>query len=60
MKKEFIKPELAVSIFDMENIVTDSVVPEQTNLQSVTDSLNAKLNSAGGTNGGVAKITLTW
>lgn len=58
MKKEFIKPELAVSIFNMENIVTDSVVP--TNEDSVTTSLTSEMNAAGVTNGGMAKITLTW
>ncbi len=58
MKKEFIKPELAVSIFDMENIVTDStVVP--TNKESVTNSLS-EIMSGGGTNGGISNLVLDW
>ena len=59
MKKEFIKPEIAVSNFDMENIVTDSVIP--TNRSVVSSSLDAKMNSeSGAANGGIADIILEW
>lgn len=60
MKKEFIKPEMAVSKFDMENIVTDSTVGQDTNKGFVTESLSAEMDSAGASNGGIANITLTW
>lgn len=55
MKKEFLKPEINISKFDMENIVTVS------NLAQVTDDLNASLNDAtGATNGGISTVSIVW
>ncbi len=55
MKKEFLKPEISISKFDMENIVTVS------NLTAVTDDLDAALNNVeGATNGGISTVRITW
>lgn len=55
MKKEFLKPEISISKFDMENIVTIS------NLKQVTDELNEALNGEiSATNGGISTVSIVW
>jgi hypothetical protein len=43
MKKTFVNPEMNISLFDMENVVTTSgttpVVPASTNLKDAQDAL---------------------
>jgi hypothetical protein len=45
MKKTFVNPEMNISLFDMENVVTTSgtetpVVPASTNLKDAQNALN--------------------
>lgn len=55
MKKKFLNPEISISKFDMENIVTVS------NLTQVTDDLNTALNGeVGATNGGISTVSIVW